>query len=78
MPRTVDEDDEWDEGPDDDDEDDTIPCPYCKKEIYEGAEQCPHCGQYISEEDAPLMKPAWIVVGGLICLAIVVYWVWGG
>lgn len=92
MPRTtVDddwdgEDDDWQPGeeeewqPDEDEDDDeTVPCPHCQRPVYEGAEQCPHCGLYISEEDKPAeSKPKWIVIGGLICVVIVILWVWKG
>lgn len=87
MPRTINKDDDWeDDGDDsewtpDEDEDDeqTVPCPHCGKPVYEGAEQCPLCGNYISEEDAPQQaKPLWIVVGGLICLVMVILWIWQG
>ncbi len=91
MPRTFDDHDDWQddsewtaddaetEWQEDEEDDDTIPCPHCHQSIYEGAEQCPHCGKYISEEDAPSpAKPLWIIVGGLICLAIVLLWVWRG
>jgi len=81
MPRTLDHDDDDDEWEDDtdDDGDDTIPCPHCKKEIYDGAEQCPYCGQYISEEDSPReAKPLWIVIGAILCLAVAVLWAWRG
>jgi hypothetical protein len=78
MPRTT-FDDEPDWEADDGDDDDTAPCPHCKKLVYEGAEQCPHCRMYISEEDSPApVKPLWIVVGGVVCLVIVILWVWKG
>jgi hypothetical protein len=58
-----------------DEEDDTIPCPYCGRAIYEDAPACPHCGNYISDEDAPPgQKPWWLIVGALVCLAILVLW----
>ena len=28
-------------------------CPYCKREISEEAQWCPHCENYLSKEDAP-------------------------
>jgi predicted nucleic acid-binding Zn ribbon protein len=43
-----------------DDDVDTLPCPYCGKPIAEQAELCPHCRSFISFEDAPRRKPAWI------------------
>jgi predicted nucleic acid-binding Zn ribbon protein len=79
-----DEDDEKDlddsDYPDEDDIGDeesaeTEPCPYCGKPIYERAEVCPHCGQYISKEDWRARKPVWIVVGAIICVALILlYW----
>lgn len=95
MPRTIEPNDDWEDDnsewtPDDEDEnqewheeeeddDDTVPCPHCSTSVYEGAEQCPHCGNYLSEEDKPReIKPLWIIVGGLLCLAIVVLWIWQG
>jgi hypothetical protein len=75
------EDEDWDaddlncQERDDEDDEPTVPCPYCRREIFEDSFRCPHCGQYLSEEDAPAgRKPWWIVVGMLLCLAAL--WVW--
>jgi hypothetical protein len=84
-------DDEWEDDGDNDsdaawhDEDDcaydeepTIACPGCCREIYEDAPQCPHCGRYVSDADAPTSrKPWWIVVGAVTCLYICYRWVFG-
>ena len=86
MPRTIDRDDDWEDDrddaewtPDEDDEDETVPCNHCGRAIYEGAEQCPYCGNYVSEEDEPRQaKPLWIVVSAVICLAVVILWIWQG
>ncbi len=65
--------DEWDSH-----DDETVPCPYCREPVYEGAERCPHCEQYISEEDSPSSpKPRWIILGCVICLIIVGWWIFG-
>jgi predicted nucleic acid-binding Zn ribbon protein len=56
---------------------DTHPCPYCREPIYEDAVRCPHCGNYLSREDAPLRRPVWMIVGALICLVIAVLWALG-
>jgi len=34
-----------------DDERAVVPCPHCRAEIDEEAEQCPKCGMFISKED---------------------------
>ena len=49
----------------------TVPCPYCRVEIDEEAEQCPKCGMYISSEDAPraAKSGAWVVLMALALLA---------
>jgi hypothetical protein len=86
MPRRTDVEDEWEEEDDsesddeafdssDDDEDETIPCPYCRRPIFEGAERCPYCENYISEEDAPVRKPLWLLVGVILCLIVVYLWI---
>jgi hypothetical protein len=64
----------------DEDEDDvTIPCPYCRRQIHEDAERCPYCEQYISAEDAPAQaKPWWIVLGVVLCLVVLLWWVVAG
>jgi hypothetical protein len=61
----------------DEDEDNvTIPCPYCRRQIHEDAERCPYCEQYISAEDAPAQaKPWWIVLGVVLCLVVLLWWV---
>jgi hypothetical protein len=68
--------DEWDE---EEGGDDTVPCPYCRRAIYEDSLRCPHCENYLSEEDAPGGgKPAWLIAGAVVCVAVVLWWVLGG
>ncbi|MDZ4781426.1 MAG: hypothetical protein SGJ19_14340 [Planctomycetia bacterium] len=81
MPsRWDDEDDaEYDEYDDDidteDDEEPMVPCPYCRREIHEEAEQCPYCEQYISAVDSPpSKKPWWLLIGVVVCLYIIYRW----
>ena len=51
------------------DDEDTIPCPYCKRQIHEDSPRCPHCEQYISAEDVPPShKPWWLLIGVAACL----------
>ena len=66
------EDEDW---PDEDEEEPTIPCPYCRREVLEDAERCPHCERNISREDTPpARKPWWIIAGVIVCLYIVYRW----
>lgn len=90
MPRRVDLEDDWgdeDEGwtpdeddeewvPDEDDEHDMSECPHCHEAVFDQAERCPHCGWYISEEDAPpSRRPGWIVLGLTLAAVAVYFWV---
>ncbi len=69
---------DWDDDGDPDDEEPTVPCPYCRREIHEDAERCPHCGQYISSADAPAAaKPWWVMIGVAVCLYLVYRWTFG-
>lgn len=76
-------DDDWDDGPDsdfdeEDDEAATVACPHCGVEVYEDAQRCPRCEQYISDEDAPAApKPWWIIVGAAACLYAIYRWIGG-
>jgi uncharacterized paraquat-inducible protein A len=53
----------------------TVECPHCRKSLYEQAEVCPHCGKYISTEDSNNRKPLWLILGVVICLAIILLWI---
>ena len=76
--------DDWDEGEWDDedwlDDDDgetlTIPCPHCRADIYEDAEQCPHCGEYVERRSTSTVwsgRPVWwILLGGLGIIATII------
>ena len=78
MTRRTTGEDEWDDPwpSEDADDDPTIPCPYCRREIYEDAERCPYCERYISREDAPAdMRPWWIIAGLVLCLIVVYFWI---
>lgn len=73
---------EWDdvdddEYPDEDEGDDaseTRPCPHCGEEIYEEAEQCSVCGEYVTFPSRGLSeRPLWWTLLGLIGIAAVIY-----
>jgi hypothetical protein len=73
--------DVWDDdedGSENDDEESTIPCPYCRRPIYEESQRCPYCGSYISAEDAaPTRKRWWIIVGVVLALYVIYRWIVG-
>jgi len=56
-------------------EDDRAPCPHCQKLIYDDTECCPFCGHYVSREDAPRRQPWWVVLGAVLCLSVVIWWI---
>jgi len=63
----------WD-GDDDSGDEPTVPCPYCRAEMFEDSPRCPSCGRFISAEDAPPpAKPLWVLVTALVCLALAVW-----
>ena len=68
----MDDADDWDTSADDDP---TASCPLCGEAIYDDAERCPACGNYLSLEEAPAgQRPLWIMIGVVVCLAIAVLW----
>jgi hypothetical protein len=71
------DDDDWDpEEPDDldDDETDVAPCPTCGVDIFEDAERCPSCGEYVVQRrNAWHGKPWWWVVLGLAGIMAVLW-----
>jgi hypothetical protein len=73
MRRRVADEDDWD----DEDGEETIPCPYCGRQIHEDTPRCPHCENYISEEDEKpsRRKPWWIIIGVIVCLYLVYRWI---
>jgi endogenous inhibitor of DNA gyrase (YacG/DUF329 family) len=66
-------DEDW--GDSDDDDDATDPCPHCGEPVYDDAERCPYCGRYLSREDVRESKPWWVVLGVMMCLAMVTWWI---
>jgi predicted amidophosphoribosyltransferase len=48
---------------DDDSAAETVPCPACGADIYEEAEQCPVCGEYVVHNSSALAgKPGWYLL----------------
>jgi hypothetical protein len=65
-----------DESDFDDDQSETLPCPDCGADVYEDAEQCPVCGNYLIRDTNPLRdssRPlAWLLVGLVGMAAVIV------
>ena len=58
----------WDE-----DDTDTVVCPACGADVYEDADQCPKCGEFlISDTRIWCGKPTWWIVLGLLGMIAVI------
>lgn len=66
---------EWDAPYDDEDDDDyTVECPECGTDVYEDAEQCPACGNYIVHSTSVWSgRPSWWIVLGLLGIIAVIF-----
>ena len=62
--------------PDDDDGDDSIKadfssdqtkCPACRELIYDDADRCPYCGEFILATNTG-SKPRWVVITGWVLI----------
>src|ERR1035437_2628036 len=71
------EENDVDEGPSDEDlkldseETDTRRCPKCKREVYEDADRCPQCGEWINPEDSKAKRGIAGVLLAIIALGLV-------
>jgi hypothetical protein len=66
-------DDDRDDDPIDDlEEEPTYPCPGCGVQVYEEADACPYCGEYLAWDDPHLAdgggKPWWVWLGAVVAL----------
>lgn len=53
----------------DDDEEYTIDCAECGKSIYDDADQCPYCGNYlIGGHSGERKQPLWITITVILCI----------
>lgn len=57
-----------DPDPWEDDSTETIDCPSCGAEVYEDAERCPVCGDYLLRDTTSVWsdKPAWWLLLGIL------------
>ena len=53
----------------------TLPCPFCGKGVYEGADVCPHCRNFVSFGGEAGRKPWWVVAAAVALLAAMLLWV---
>lgn len=51
---------------------DTVECPSCGRDVYEGAEKCPACGAYMVRESSR-RHPGWVLWTTLVLLAVIGY-----
>ena len=72
---TDDWDEEWDEPEEDDDSPaEVLPCPACGIDVYEDADQCPACGEYIVHGSRVWeQKPWWWILLGLAGVVAVIW-----
>ncbi len=63
---------------DDDDDDDSVtePCPNCRRDVYEGTDRCPYCGEYIVPGRSPRGgRGLWVAVVAAAVVVALLYWV---
>jgi predicted nucleic acid-binding Zn ribbon protein len=60
---------------DDGEDDATSACPYCGRAVFEQAEICPHCRNFISFEDSPRRHARWIWAAVILGLISMLWWI---
>ena len=54
-----------------DDDSAVLPCPSCGQEVYEDAQQCPHCGAWITPLATESAQPSWVrMVGAIVAVSV--------
>ncbi|MGC1273362.1 MAG: zinc-ribbon domain-containing protein [Planctomycetaceae bacterium] len=72
MTRDWDDDDDPDDWPQDDDSS-VVTCPNCGADVYEDAEQCPSCGEWIEHSTHPFAgRSMWFIVLGVLGIAVTI------
>ncbi len=60
-------------GDSDDADSETVACPSCLRAIWEEAEQCPHCGEYVTRGGQLPARAAggvWAVLGAVLAIVL--------
>jgi RNA polymerase subunit RPABC4/transcription elongation factor Spt4 len=74
--RDSDDNSDWelpDHGDDEEDESLTVACPACGADVYEDAEQCPVCGEYVTHSTRAWDgKPLWWIILGVAGIIAVI------
>lgn len=52
-----------------------VPCPSCGEEVSELAEQCPHCGDWITPHEGRTRRSPWWIALAIVLLAAFLMWV---
>ncbi len=72
MPWDDAADEEWVE--DEASDDDLLQCPSCRREVHEDAQQCPHCGDWITPVYPRGAKSwAWAAVAILLIFSMILW-----
>ncbi|MGB9626706.1 MAG: zinc ribbon domain-containing protein [Phycisphaerae bacterium] len=82
MPHRPTDDDDWSEQEDFDDdsadaESDEYPCPACGRSIYDDAEKCPYCGEWITPPGTAETRSRswfWPILVALLVVVILMAW----
>lgn len=57
----------------DDDASATVSCPNCGQDVYEDADRCPYCNEYITAASSG-GRPTWLIIAAILALLGVLFW----
>jgi ribosomal protein L37E len=55
------------------DEAETAACRRCGKKVFDGYDECPHCGRKVRAVEFATPKPLWFIAAVIFCLIFVWY-----
>ncbi len=56
----------------------TVSCPFCRALVWADADLCPGCGMFLAFEEEARGRPWWFRAAVLLCLGVVLFWIWAG